>query len=217
LKTTGEAASAQETVCLAAKSRVRNTLPLPSLTEEERKFIAFWLGGVYWRMRGGGLIPLGSTQEARLYYVNDAFSQIGAVVGAQDGIDTAFPFFLEVIVDGWSQWMCMGYCGGPNDKYASLIGMTERGQRQAQTAINVIGPRGYDTGDLLTGGLQMGPGYFYGWEALRTFLYASPMAAPYSGFIDGPTAIGEFNMGASLALTLRDRSSRESQRGNRRP
>jgi hypothetical protein len=200
LKADGTAASAHEATCLAGHSRTRNALPLPSLTADERKFLAFWLGGIFWRMRGGGLIPLGKTQDARYYYVDQAFSQIGAVLGAQDGTDTAFPLFTQIIVEGWSQWMCMGQCGGDLDKYASLVGMTGRGQRLAQAAIGAINSRGYALGDLLTGGLQMGPGYYYGWFVLRNFTYGTAMSAPYSAFIDGPTSVGEFNIGASLEL-----------------
>jgi hypothetical protein len=199
LVSSGEAASAQENVCLAARSQARATLPFPSLTQADRQFLAFWLGGVYWRMRGGALIPLGSTQEARLYYLDDAFSQIGTLVGGTDGAATGFPFYTEVIVDGWSQWMDMDV-GDGGTRYDNLIGMTERGQREAQAGINALS--GYDAGALMTGGLQMGPGYYFGWWSLPGFTWDDPMPSPYSAFIDGPTAIGEFNMGAALAAGL---------------
>jgi MYXO-CTERM domain-containing protein len=201
LEAAGVAANNQETTCLAAVSRVRETLPYPGLTDSDRTFVAFWLGGVYWRMRGGGLIPLGSTQEARLYYVEDGFGEIAALVGGADGQNnTGAPFFLELVTDGWSQWQAMGTNG--DDKYADLIGMTERGQRQAQSAINGLQPLGYDTAELMTGGIQMGPGYYYAYYPLSSFRYAATMPTPYSGFIDYPTAVGEFNIGTALGLGL---------------
>jgi MYXO-CTERM domain-containing protein len=203
LESMGEATAQQEMTCLAAKSQTRATLPYPGLTDADRTFVAFWLGGVYWRMRGGGLIPLGSTQEARLYYVEDGFGQIAAFLGGADGQNNvALPFFLELVVDGWSQWQSMGTNGANDDKYVDLIDMTERGQRQAQSAINGLGPLGYDTSELLTAGLQMGPGYYYGYYPLAAFRYAPTIPSPYSGFIDATTAIGEFNIGAALGLGL---------------
>jgi hypothetical protein len=36
--------------------------------DEEREFIAFGLGGTFWRFRGGGSLVLGSTQNARIFY-----------------------------------------------------------------------------------------------------------------------------------------------------
>jgi len=207
LKTTGEAANAQENLCLAAKAYARNTVLYPSLTQAEREFVAFWLGAVYWRMRGGGLIPLGSTQDARIYFLGNAFARIGDLLDHEDATAIANAFVLQVILDGWGEWQDMGHTSGGGDKYADLVGMTERGERQAQAGINVIKSAGWDTTDLLTGGLQMGPGYFYAWESAPTFLYGMVndttfTAPPYSSYIDGPTAIGEFNMGGALALGM---------------
>jgi hypothetical protein len=80
--------------------------------------------------------------------------------------------------------------------------MTQRGQRQAQSGVDALKPYGYDTAPLLTSGLFMGPGYYYAWYPLYGFLWAQSLAKPYSGFIDGPTAIGEFSIGASLGLGM---------------
>jgi uncharacterized protein (TIGR03382 family) len=48
----------------------------------------------------------------------------------------------------------------------------------------------------------MGPGYYFGWWGQQGFTYANPLPLPYSGFMDGQTAIGEFNAGAALGLGL---------------
>jgi MYXO-CTERM domain-containing protein len=203
LKTTGEATRTQEEVCLAAKSRVRQVLTYPSLTRPEREFVAFWLGGTYWRMRGGGLIPLGATQDARWYFVNVAFSQIGKMVGGQDGVDAAFQLYLPLLGTGWSDWQDMG--NGPGaDKYDDLVSMTARGETQVHGATTLLAQRGYDTLDLTAGGLQMGPGYYRGYYPLQDFRYAAEMLPqpPYSDGISWPTAIGEFTVGASMGLGL---------------
>jgi hypothetical protein len=52
-KAEGEAAVAKELLQLGAHSRARQPMPFGSLTWREREFLAFWVGGVYWRMRGG--------------------------------------------------------------------------------------------------------------------------------------------------------------------
>ena len=195
----GNAARMHEERCLAAQSRVRNPLPFPSLTAAERKALAFWLGGIYWRMRGGGLIPLGSTQDARIYFLLNPFTRIGELAGGQDGSDAAFDIYLQIF-EGWSQWQDMGNSQPGGDKYADLVSMSGRGQRQVGSAVSLLGPRGYDTLALDTGGLEMGPCYFYGYYPLGWFRWATQLTAPYSAYMDGPTAIGEFCSGASIAL-----------------
>jgi hypothetical protein len=202
LRTSGEAAAAQDLARVTAAGRTRPSLPFPSLTDPERKFVAFWLGGLYWRMRGGGLIPLGQTQPARFYFVEQAFTQIGQLVGGQDGADTGLPLYLAVF-EGWSTWMGMGHTGRPgDDQYADLVGMSGRGQRQVAGVVSSLDQHHYDTVDVVAGGLQMGPVYFYAWDALLSFRLAESMPAPYGGFIDGPTSIGEFCAGASMGLGL---------------
>lgn len=203
LESAGIAANAQENLCLAAKSQARSTVLFPALTKAEREFVAFWLGAVYWRMRGGGLIPLGSTQDARSYFLQQAFTHIGELLDQPDAASVANAFYLQVVVDGWGDWQDMGRTPGGGDKYADLVSMTERGQRQAQAGINVLQPLGWDTSELMTGGLQMGPGYFWVYEAAPDFRYALGLPSPpYSGYIDAPTAVGEFNIGAALELGL---------------
>ena len=199
LDSDGTAAHAQEDVCLAAQGRVRNTLPFPSLTAAERRALAFWLGGIYWRMRGGGLIPLGATQDARWYFLEQPFTHIGELAGGQDGADAAFDIYLQIF-EGWSDWQDMGNVQPGGDKYADLVSMTSRGQRQVGSAVTLLGGRSYDTLALNTGGLQMGPCYFYAYYPLAWFRWADMVAAPYSGFIDWPTAVGEFCSGASMGL-----------------
>jgi len=195
----GNAARMHEELCLAAQGRVRNTLPFPSLTAAERKALAFWLGGIYWRMRGGGLIPLGSTQDARIYFLLNPFTRIGEIAGGQDGSDAAFDIYLQIF-EGWSDWQDMGHVQPGGDKYADLVSMSGRGQRQVGSAVSLLGPRGYDTLALNTGGLHMGPCYYYGYYPLDWFRWATQLTAPYSAYMDGPTAIGEFCSGASMGL-----------------
>ena len=203
LQTSGATTVAQEAVCLAATSHVRNTLTYPTLTRAEREWLAFWVGGTYWRMRGGGLIPLGSTQDARWYFVNIAFGQLGSMLGGQDGIDAAFQLYTPLLFTGWSAWQDMGQGAGA-DKYDDLVSMTSRGETQVHGAVSLLAGRGYTTLDLTVGGLLLGPGYYRGYYPMQDFRYAAQFQPepPYSDGISGPTAIGEFSFGANLGLGL---------------
>jgi MYXO-CTERM domain-containing protein len=198
LRSDGTAAEAHDAMCVAARGNVRPALPYPSLSDDDRRWVAFWLGGLYWRMRGGGLIPLGSTQAARLDFLLQPFTLIGQLTGGQDGADAAFQIYLAIF-EGWSDWQDMGHVQPGGDKYADLVDMTSRGGRQVAGAANLLGGRRYDTTLMTAGGLQMGPCYFYAYEPLGAFRYAPGLTAPYSGFIDWPTATAEFCSGGSSA------------------
>ncbi|MDB4938314.1 MAG: Tryptophan synthase alpha chain, partial [Labilithrix sp.] len=219
IETTGKATSDQELVCLAAHGRTRAALPFPALTAEERKFAAFWLGGIYWRMRGGGLIPLGQTQKARTYFCEKPFRRIGDLAGGAKGEEAGYRMFLNIF-DGWGEWMDMGTTPGGQDLYEDLVQMTDRGRHQVAdtpspvsgipipglgitSAVAYLDKENYDTTPLTTGGLEMGPCYAYALNALSDFRYADVPMAPYNGsLIEGFTAIGEFCTGASIALGL---------------
>jgi MYXO-CTERM domain-containing protein len=193
----GKTETAREAVCLAAQARKRLPLPFPSLTRAERELIAFWLGGTYWRMRGAGILPLGSTQQARFYFLQQPFARIGELTGGKDGADASFQIYLAIF-EAWSEWQDMGLATG--DKYGDLVGMSGRGHRQVRGAAQVLEPRGYDTSWLTTGGVQMGPCYFYSFENLYDYEYAANTSPPYGEFIKGFTSVGEFCSGASIAL-----------------
>jgi hypothetical protein len=213
----GKAAADQENVCLAAKGRKReDALPFPSLTAEERKLVAFWIGGIYWRMRGGGLIPLGSTQNARRFFLERPFRRIGELAGAARGSEVGFKIYLGIF-DGWGEWMDMGTTPGGQDLYEDLVQMTDRGRQQVadppngglpiplgvDSATKYLNDAHYDTTALITGGLSMGPCYAYALDPLQDFRYADTPMAPYNGeLIEYFTAIGEFCTGASIGLGM---------------
>jgi hypothetical protein len=221
LDAAGRAAAQQDQVCLGARGRTRGALPLPALTDAERRFVAFWLGGIYWRFRGGGMIPLGSTQAARMQFLERPFRRIGEMTGGTPGEEASFRIFLNIF-SGWGEWMDMGTTPGGQDLYEDLVQMTDRGRQQVQDpatsaaglpisipisglegAAVYLADKGYDATALLAGGLEMGPCYAYALTPLRDFRYADTPMAPYNGtFIEGFTAMGEFCTGASIALGL---------------
>jgi hypothetical protein len=209
LAATDLATAQREVACMEARARTRAALPYPSLTRSERELIAFWLGGVYWRMRGGGLLPTGSTQKARTYFLQRPFQRIAELAGgAGIGNDLGTAIYLNIF-DGWGEWMDMGTTAGGQDLYEDLVQMTDRGRHQvadtplfAASAVKVLTDRGYDTTELVTGGLDMGPCYAYGLGELSNFRYADQTVPPYGAFIEGFTAVGEFCTGASMALGM---------------
>ncbi|MCA2979107.1 MAG: hypothetical protein INH41_02455 [Myxococcaceae bacterium] len=225
----GTATAARQQQCLALRGRTRPALPVPSLTDEERQFVAFWLGGVYWRMRGGGLLSLGSTQNARTYFTRRPFREVARLANGTNVGERAADAVYCGLFDGWGQWMDMGTTMNPSappeenqDMYGDLVGMTNRGREQvaAKTTatslcylLNVSGNKhaeeqlrdaNYDTRPLFAAGLQMGPCYLYSLNPLGGFRWytTAQTQPPYSDFLEGFTALGEFCTGASLALGL---------------
>ncbi len=199
LKTDGEEAYQKEILRLGAFSRARNDLEFHSVTRAEREFLAFWIGGVYWRMRGGGMIKFDGTQEARIYGLQRPFAVLGKFAGGDDGADPANSLYLAVF-NGWGDYMDMGSTPDGEDKYFDLAGMTNRGKEQVAGAVPLLGNKSYDTTALFAGGLEMGPCYYFAYDRLIDFTWAPSMDLPYGGFIDGATSIGEFCSGASIAL-----------------
>jgi MYXO-CTERM domain-containing protein len=217
----GEAEYRREKLRLSALSRSRHDLPYPSLTQADREFLAFWIGALYWRLRGGGIILLGGTQECRRLGLRRPFNVIGDLAGRSDGTEAADGIYCEIF-SGWGEWFDMGTTPGQEDKYYDLVKMTRRGQEQIRTAeggttllnpctipnapfvLNLVGlkQKNYDTKELYAGGLSMGPCYYYPWDRLLGWVWAQDLQPPYIQVIDGPTAIGEFCTGGSIALGL---------------
>jgi hypothetical protein len=202
VQTAGLAQAQRDRAAVEQHGRLRGDLPVPALTDGEREFLGFWLGGVYWRMRGGGLVdePAG-TQQTRLFYLLAPFRRIGDVAGGADGVDAGNDIFLRIF-DGWGEWMDMGRTAGQDDKYYDLVFMTDRGKRQVEFAADRLSDKGYESAPLIAGGLAMGACYFDAWEELGGFSWLPSLPLPYTNFLEGPTAIGEFCTGATIGLGL---------------
>jgi len=221
LRLSGETEYHKEKLRLGAVSRARNELPYPSLTQADREFLAFWLGGLYWRLRGGGIIKLGGTQECRRLGLRRPFTVLGELAGADHGREAADGIYCEIF-NGWGEWFDMGTTPDGEDKYYDLVKMTRRGFEQIETAIagtSALNPctipappfvleigglnqKNYDTTDLIAAGLTMGPCYYFPWDQLLGWVWANDMSLPYIQAIDGPTAIGEVCIGGALGLGL---------------
>lgn len=184
----------------AATGRVRNQLPFPSLTDRERQLLSLYVGGVFWRARGGGLLeePKG-TQMTRIDFTLLPMRMIGYINGGEDGARVGESVFYDLF-EPWSEWQDMGRMTG--DKFIDLAGMTARGQRQTSTARTMLIQFGYDPSDLLIGGMQMGSCYFYTFEKLAHYQIGPERVYPYAEFLEGPTAWGEACSGAVISLGM---------------
>ncbi len=201
----GLARAADDRAAMRAQCRDRQELPHPALTDDERILLSFYIGGIYWRARGAGLLAYPPDPEQglwrRMLYVGYPYQLIGDLTGGVDGDGVG----NNILIDenwGWDEWWDMGTTPGSADKYSDLVGMTKRGKR----GVNLVGPqvegRGYDIRSLVAGGMQMGPCYYFAWEQLADFRLGEDLQDPYMWFIEWPTSLGEFCAGAALAEGL---------------
>ena len=187
------------------RCRLRQQLPHPALTDRERTLLSFYVGGIYWRMRGAGLIAYPPDPEQgllrRILYVKYPYQAIADLTGGGDGAGVGDSILFDENW-GWDEWWDMGTTPGSADKYSDLVGMTNRGKRGVNVVTPQLAERGYDTRALVAGGLQMGPCYYFAWEQLASFRLGEALADPYMWFIEWPTSIGEFCAGAALGMGL---------------
>lgn len=201
----GLAQAAQDLKAVQAQGRSRASLPFPALTDRDRELLAFYIGGIYWRMRGAGLIAVppdpGQGLLRRLLYTQYPYQLIAEMAGGQaDAQGVGFNIFVQENW-GYAEWFDMGNSPG-NDKYADLVDMTIRGKVATALVAPQLQQRGFDVKPLVAGGLQMGPCYYYIWEELPDFKLGPDLQYPYMQFLECPTASGEFCTGAALALGL---------------
>jgi MYXO-CTERM domain-containing protein len=207
IQTAGLAQAAADRAELHAAGRHRNDLPFPSLTDRERELLALYIGGIYWRMRGEALLTYPeSGLLRRLLYTQYPYQVIADITGGVDSTDFGRDIFIHENWGYW-EWMDIGRNPGPgNDKYSDMVDMAKRGKRTLTLAAPRLEERGYDNAYLYSGGLQMGPCYYYAWEPLwepdRFFQVGEDLTDPYVWFLESPTAFGEFCTGGALGIGL---------------
>ncbi len=199
--------AASDRLAVENQGRLRNDLPHPSLTDHEREMLAFYLTAVYWRMRGGGLIRNPANGDVPdITYVTNIFEGIGKFAG---GLADAANLGVNMAIDesyGYAEWWDMGNEPG-HDQYYDLLWMTDRGRRGLGLASTMIGDLGYDIKNMMAGGLQMGPCYYYMWYELwarngRYFQLGEDLVTPYFLFLEMPVSSGEACYGAAMGLGL---------------
>ena len=179
--------------------RYRDVFSVPSLTDSDFRFLSVWLGGWFWRNRGGGPISLGNTFLARYYHAQLPFSTLATAVGGSEiGSALGASYLYRLILKGWSDWMDMGTFTGSIEE--DSLGMVWRGQFQVIDAINTLSNHNYEASILKLAASQMGACYNYGAEKLFSAKLYERGVPPYTGFIDGSTSWGEFCTGMVLGL-----------------
>lgn len=183
------------------KNRKRGSLPFPNMTDAERQMLSMYLGGVYWRIRGGGVIasPDG-TRQARKWFNMMAMQSISHLNGGDYARDAGTAIYNR-ISRGWSEWMDMGRTPGSEDAFHDLAFMTERGRFQVEDLVSFLKSKGYDSDEVAASGLMMGSIYFYSWNNLNIRIGISAKE-PFRPLFDGPTAIAEFGVGGVISLAL---------------
>lgn len=195
----GRLAVAAEIAALRTAGRDRGTLPYPAVTAPERAELSLLLGGIYWRMRGGGLLDEpASTQTTRVYYNALPMAAIGWLNGGAEGWTAGLAIFSRIF-EGWGSWMDMGRTPGGADALSDLQGMTARGARQVGIAAPLLAAGGYDPAWLEAGGLHLGPVYYFAWERLSHLRIGAELQPPLQPFLEGPTAWGEALGGAAIS------------------
>lgn len=201
----GLSQAAADRAAARADCRAREDLPHPALTDEERILLAHYIGGIYWRARGAGLLAYPPDPEQgllrRLLYVGYAFQVLADMAGGAGATGVG----NNLLIDenwGWDEWWDMGTNPGSADKYSDLVGMTARGKRGVDLARPQLEGRGYDIRSLIGGAMMMGPCYYYAWELLSAFRLGEDLQDPYMWFIEWPTSLGELCAGAGLAEGL---------------
>ncbi len=168
-----------------------------NLPREERQALTTWLGAVYWRMRGGGLVdkPEG-TQKTRLYFTAYAFQTLAELNGNQSAVGSGL--MQKLIFKGWGEWMDMGNTPGEDSEMNDLINMTARGVYQVDSIVGSV----KFPNVLRAAGLQMGNCYITAWKQLRDIYFLPDLKPPFDRYMDGPTAWAEYCVGAALGYGL---------------
>ena len=107
---------------------------------------------------------------------------------------------------GDAEWWDMGNEPG-HDQYYDLLWMTDRGRRGVGLASTMLCDLGYDIKNLVAGGLQMGPCYFYMWwepwaRNNRYFQLGEDLTEPYFIFLEMSVSSGEVCYGGAMGLGL---------------
>ncbi|MFN7905442.1 MAG: hypothetical protein ACK5P5_09685 [Pseudobdellovibrionaceae bacterium] len=170
-----------------------------NMPQEERTALTTWLGAVYWRMRGGGIVDKPSgTQQTRLYFVGYAFETLARLNGSSFESGIGLNLMQKLIFKGWGEWMDMGTTPGQDTELNDLINMTARGAYQVNGILNSMR---YENITRVSG-LHLGSCYIYSWDKLRDVYVLPSLKPPFASYMDGATAWGEYCFGAALGYGI---------------
>ncbi|MES3039152.1 MAG: hypothetical protein V4736_14690 [Bdellovibrionota bacterium] len=203
----GKTQAAADKKAAEASGRKRNALPYPSITDAERKLMTWFLGGVYWRMRGGGLIdyPPGTNETRRLYTemifrTLTVFNCGSECDGVAKSVGSAQK--MALILKGWGEYMDIGHTAKEKDRFHDVAQMSKRGLYQVGSTVSLLDGKKYDTSAIKVAGAHMGSCYDLAWGKMMGIGVGEKLPLPYANFLGFPTEWGEFCIGAHLTKGL---------------
>lgn len=203
----GQAQAMADQQNIETQGRKRNPLPYPSLSDTDRKFLTWILGGIFWRMRGGGLLdyPSGTNETRRLYTevifrtltvfnCGEACAELAKSVGSSQR--------FALIMRGWGKYMDIGRTSNQEDRFHDLVQMSARGIYQVSSTASSLEKSRFDASRYRLAGSQMGACYDFGWEKMNGIGFGEKLTLPYSAFLFYPTEWAEFCIGAIMSKGL---------------
>lgn len=189
---------------VVAKEGKRNELMYPSLTDQDRKFLATALGAFLWRSRGGGIFhePT-NTNIRRSMFTLLPWEPLGKVSGGSKASGFGGKLWAALF-SPWGKFHDMGRLDG--DKVSDLKEMRNRGVEQLSSIRSDLKSGGFDPNSVDVAGPMMGDCYWFGWEKLEKITMGVDLdnQRPYQHAIAGPTQWGEFCTGASFGYGMAD-------------
>ncbi len=203
----GQAQALADQQAIERQGRKRNSLPYPSLNDKDRKFLTWVLGGIFWRMRGGGLLDYPSgTNETRRLYTEVIFRTLTVFNCGQncDGLAKSVGSSqrFALIMRGWGKYMDIGHTPNQEDRFHDLVQMSARGIYQVSSTATTLEKSRFDVSRYRLAGSQMGACYDFGWEKMNGIGFGEKLALPYSAFLFYPTEWAEFCIGAIMSKGL---------------
>lgn len=216
LNSEGKAQAQRQAEAVSERGLCRNKLPYPNLTDEDREFLSIYLGGLYWRLRGGGVWSRKKGSQSGRYYNLVPLQILGDLVAGPEGSQIGKGIHHRIGL-GYSRHMDHGFSN--DDKWIDLMNMTRRGYFQVGYRESEIVPwlkykvlydikssgisealnLKYSPSWLIAGGAHMGLCYYYSYERFFKKLIVGKelLLAPTGG-----TDWAEICFGSSLSLGM---------------
>jgi hypothetical protein len=175
---------------------------LENLNHNEKELLSAYMGGLLWRLRGGGLLKKRGTQHIRTFYIGYGFQSLGKLVN-KNIEEITHAYQSQLVYYGWGEFFDIGYNPAQRSETYDMVKMTERGLIQVRTSLPYLRDLKGRRDTLIASGLQMGPCYFWSWQEFKGVQEYPELQPPFRPFLHGfPTSWGEVCTGAALGIGL---------------
>jgi hypothetical protein len=193
---------------VASQGRIRDPLPYPALTDSDREWLSFYVMGVYWRIRGGGLFANIGTQTRRSVFAKfpiEKLVELNCGTKCNSSVrGIGGKMKLKLQLKGWGEWADMGTWQGEGaqDRFHDLTFMTWRGEYQVDNSVTALTSAKFNGAPFYLSGLQMGATYWYPTVTGMKFIIYGPNGDRPTALTNGPWSMGEVFQGATMGLGL---------------